>query len=296
MNPRDSHRRPGSGSVRVKVDRADVLLPGIAYGLVFLGLGVAAFALSGMERATELSSEVLPPWAEPNAEHWFGLDARGGDLMGAVLSALGKSSVLALVASVLGVGMGGAVGVGLLLLFPRGGERGLRWARNEIVLFPALLFVVLAVGRWGGQPFVSVISLASVVALWAVGEISAWIEARALEGDVIAGRALGESRLQMVGDRLAPEILLQMMGWIAFVLPAVLLMESAIGFSGIGIGERPMVDRIGEMIAAGRPHQLDAPWLVLSPGLSLTLLLILLAALGRVVRKSLGQELPFRWF
>ena len=296
MKPRKASRTPRTGRAGSTAEFAGLVLPGIAYAVVFLGLALAAFTLPGMERMTDWSNDEPPAWAQPDAEHWFGLDGRGRDLMAAVLGSLGRSSLLALVATLLGVGWGGGMAVAVALLFPRSGRRWMRRLQEQIVLFPALVFVVLSVDRWGSAPMVVGVSLAALVAWWVMGEISGWIEERAEEGAVIAGRAMGASRLQVLADGLAPQILKQAAGLAAVLVPSVLLLEAAIGFSGVGSAEKAVFDRIGEVIAAGRPFRFDAPWLIFYPGLSLTVLSILLATLGWVVRKSTRQPISPRWF
>jgi peptide/nickel transport system permease protein len=211
--------------------------------------------------------EPLPP----NARFWLGTDGLGRDLLsrllwgGRISLAIGVSATAIVMATALVVG--GAAGfagakpdfllmrlVDLMISIPQLFVMLLL----VVVLQPGAWVVVLVVSLFG-WPYPSRVFRSQILSL--------------KEADfVLAARSVGAPERRIFVRHVLPHLLPLVTVYFALSMPGVIFAEASLSFLGLGVP--PPTPSWGSMIQDGLEYYRAAPWLVLYPGLAITLTVV----------------------
>ena len=244
-----------------------------AVGLsVIVGLGALALAgphvLPGSPE-TIVSAEALKP---PTPAEPFGRDDLGRSVLSRVVHAYRVSLEVALTSVALALLFG--MPLGLVAGYAEGWLDQLIMRPLDVLMaFPAILLAVALMGVFGtGLGLVSVaLAIVYVPTVARVGRAAA-LAAKA-ELYVEGARALGATAPRMLLRHIVPNSTTAVLVQASFLMALAILVEAALSFLGVGI--RPPTPSLGLMLADGRGFMLDAPWMVVFPGLA-----IVVAVLG----------------
>lgn len=225
---------------------------------------------------------------QASAEHWFGTDEFGRDVLSRLLTATGVSLVVAFCAVL------GALLLGVMLGAVAAHFRG--WVDRVVVMFsdalmafPGLLLalgLMAAIGpnRWG-----VVIALALAYAPKVIRVTRATALSVSAREFVLASRALGNGELWTIVRHVVPNCISPLTIVATSLLGAALLSETALSFLGLGVP--PPASSLGGMMADGRRYLSDAPQLVILPGLVVSLALLGINLLGDALRDRLDPRM-----
>ena len=217
----------------------------------------------------------------PSAQHWFGLDELGRDILsrlisGAQVSLLVGVSVVG-ISSVLGTLLGSIAGYA-------GGriDDAISRLMDVLMAFPGILLAIALVAVLG--PSLGNVILALSVIGW-VG-YARLVRAQALRTRefefVQAARALGASASRIVLKHILPSAFPAVVVQGTLGMAGAIIAEAALSFLGLGV--QPPTPSWGTMLDAGRSHLFDAPHLTLFPGLAIALLVLGFNFLGDGLR------------
>ena len=138
---------------------------------------------------------------------------------------------------------------------------------DVLMAFPAILLAIALMSVFGTGLLLVAVALAIVYVPVVARVVRAGVLAAKAEVYVEGARALGATVRRVVLRHILPNaftpILVQ-----ASVLGAVaILVEAALSFLGVGV--RPPTPSLGLMLADGRGFMLQAPWVVVFPGLAI---------------------------
>ncbi len=232
---------------------------------------------------TDLTKSMQPP----SAEHWFGTDNTGRDILSRVLYGTRNTLFLGLAGVIIGGAVGGVLGI--LAAFYRKLDPWVMRLVDIMLAFPAIL-IGLAVAAIVGS------GLGSVVIALVVSTIPD--VARVARGSAIgimgmeymeAGRAVGVSNRSLIWRYLTLNCISTISVFLTLRFGQIILVGSALGF--LGMGAQPPTAELGMMAAQGRDFLFMAPHIATIP--SLAILVIVLAAnlLGDAVRDVLDPRL-----
>jgi ABC-type dipeptide/oligopeptide/nickel transport system permease subunit len=223
----------------------------------------------------------------PNAEHWFGTDQYGRDLVtrlaygGRISFAISGTAVLAHTA----IGTAG----GMLAGFLGGAADGVLMRVTDVFLaFPPILFLILITGVLGPSLFNIVIALSLVG--WAGMARQVRAEALTLRGQefIDAARALGATDGRIVVRHVLINVLTVALVRASLDIGPVILSEATLSFLGIGI--QPPMPSWGVMIAEGLPRLRSEPYLALIPSVVLSLAILALTFAGEGIAEALDPR------
>ena len=254
--------------------------------IVITLLLVAAFAPLLADRPPtqqDLRARLRPP----SAEQPFGTDEFGRSMLSRVL----HGARLSLLTGLLPVAAALVVGstIGLVAGFFRGRLDALLMRAMDVLLaFPSLLLALAVVGTLGPGIVNAVIAIAIVdVPQYARLVRSVVLGARE-EEYVQAARALGARDGRLMWRHVAPNaigpVVVQATLGIGFAILAIA------GLSFLGLGVQPPVSDWGEMLARGRRYLPDATWLMVFPGLAVSLTVLGFNLLGDALRDALDPK------
>ncbi|AWT46435.1 MULTISPECIES: ABC transporter permease subunit [Streptomyces] len=221
---------------------------------------LAAVVALGVPRdplALDTTTRLQPP----SAQHPFGTDALGRDLLARI--AHGALDTL-LLACLLGVA---ALVTGVLLgLVPRL-SAPLADTVNAVPPVLVALLVTAVTGGDGATP-----ALAVAVVAWAplAAHTSALLRQERATLHLTATRALGAGRWWLLTRELLPAVLPSVTRHALLRLPGTALALASLGF--LGLGAQPPSPEWGLLLAENQPYAERAPWAVLAPAAVLALL------------------------
>jgi peptide/nickel transport system permease protein len=239
----------------------------------------------------------------PSSSFWLGTNALGQDVLSRTLYGAQVSIAVAVASTVLGVGLGTLLGV--LSAF-YGGWLDLIVQRIMEVLasFPGLILVLMIVAALGkpsaareGNFIYLIWDLRSLSIAIAAGLVfgvmrvirSAVLKERSLPY-IEAARTIGASGTRIMLRHILPNVFPYVIVTFSSIVGFIILLEAGISFIGYGVS-------IGtaswgsDLSGQNRDFFLDAPWVMLGPGIALTLTVMGANFLGDTLRDILDPRL-----
>jgi peptide/nickel transport system permease protein len=264
-------------------------------GAVIVGaaLLVAIFAPSLTPHdpfAQDLNLRLIPPWWMDGSQpaHLLGTDQIGRDY----LSRLIYGTRISMLIGVLTVITSGAIGITLGII---GGFYGGR--TDDVVMFlitcrlsiPLILVALTVVALVGSSLAVVILTLGLL--LWdrfAVVARTTTMQVRNLDY-IAAAQAAGASRMHLLVREVLPNIANHLVVVATLEMALAILLEAALSFLGLGVP--PPLPSWGLMIAEAKEYMFFSPWVIMTPGVVLFVLVLGINLLGDGLRDMLGADL-----
>jgi len=261
--------------------------------IVATALLVAIFAPSLTPHdpfAQDLNLRLIPPvWMEGSQPtHLLGTDQIGRDY----LSRLIYGTRISMLIGVLTVITSGMIGITLGII---GGFYGGR--TDDIVMFlitcrlsiPLILVALTVVALVGSSLAVVILTLGLL--LWdrfAVVARTTTMQVRNLDY-IAAAQAAGASRTHVLLREVLPNIANHLVVVATLEMALAILLEAALSFLGLGVPSP--LPSWGLMIAEAKEYMFFSPWVIMTPGIVLFVLVLGINLLGDGLRDMLGADL-----
>lgn len=234
--------------------------------------------------ATDLELRLAPP----SADHWFGTDALGRDMLARTVA--GASSTLGLALLVAGLAAPLGLVIGSLAGSMGGFVDALLMRLTDIALSVPRLILALALAAALGAGLANA-AIAVAITAWPPYARQARAEtlAAAKADFIAAARLCGASELRLALVHIAPLGLSSMLVRLSLDLAGIVLAAAGLGF--LGLGAQPPAPEWGAMIAYGRTHLMDAPWVAGFPGLAVLTASLGFSLLGDAIRDALDPRI-----
>ncbi|WP_439579886.1 ABC transporter permease [Elioraea sp.] len=282
-------RGPGAHAMRRILGHGGFMLAGIIFGLIVLMAVFAPVLAPHDPYIQDIGNRLIPPvwhdegsWTNP-----FGTDAMGRDYLSRVIYGARISLIIGVATAIISGIIGSALGI----------TAGYFGGRIDMVIsliittrlsLPVIL-VALAVVAIIGASLHIVIAVLGLL-LWdrfAVVMRSATMQARSLDY-VAAASAIGASTPRIIVSEILPNIMNNLIVVATFEVANAILLEAALSFLGLGV--QPPTPSWGLMIAEGRDYLLFDPWVIVIPGIALSLLVLSVNMLGDGLRDITAPE------
>jgi peptide/nickel transport system permease protein len=223
----------------------------------------------------------------PSAQHWFGTDDLGRDVLSRVMYGARAS----LLAGAISVGIALSIGVPLGLLSGyRGGFIDALISRiTDAMLACPFLILAIALAAFLGP------SLSN--AMIAIGISATPIFIRLTRGQVMAvkvedyveaARAMGNPRWRIALFHILPNIMPPLLVQATLAIATAIIAEAALSF--LGLGQQPPSPSWGSMLNAAQRFLTNAPWMAIWPGLAIFLVVLSLNLVGDGLRDALDPK------
>jgi peptide/nickel transport system permease protein len=258
----------------------------VVVGLILLAL-LAPVVAPGSP--TEIASDRAlrgPTVAEP-----FGMDDLGRSVLSRVVHAYRVSLGVALTSVALALLVGGPLG--LVAGYAEGvADQLIMRPLDVLMAFPGILLAIALMSVFGtGVTLVSA-ALAVVYTPVVARVVRAAVLAAKVEVYVDGARALGATATRVVLRHILPNAATPVLVQASVLMAIAILVEAALSFLGVGV--RPPTPSLGLMLADGRGFMVQAPWMVVCPGLAIMAAVLGFNMLADGLRDWLDPERPAR--
>lgn len=252
--------------------------------LVVVGVVVAGGLAAEAAQRTDLAARNLPP----SAEHWFGTDRLGRDVLARTLAGLRLSLLVGTAAALVSA----AIALVLASLASVAGgpaDRVVGWLVDLFLALPHLVLLILLAFALGGGT--GAVVLAVALTHWPT--LTRVLRGRAREvvtSDAVAvSRHLGRGRLWIARHHLAGHLTGHFLVGTVLLFPHAILHEAALSFLGLGVD--PGDPSIGVLLAESMRHlAAGAWWLAVLPGVCLLVVVKLVDTIGENTRVLLDPR------
>jgi len=265
-------------------------------------LAVAGLVVVAVLAALALAAPALPigsPTAiakdlalrGPSAAEPFGMDDLGRSVLSRVVHAYRISLGVALGSVALALLIG--VPLGLVAGYAEGVPDQLIMRPLDVLMaFPAILLAIALMSVFGTGAVLVSVALAVVYTPIVARVVRAAVLATKVEVYVDGARALGATVPRLVLAHIVPNAATPVLVQASVLMAIAILVEAALSFLGVGV--RPPTPSLGLMLADGRGFMLQAPWMVVFPGLAIMLAVLGFNMLADGLRDWLDPQRPSR--
>ena len=271
------------GFMRLLMSRRAVIIALI----VFLLIAGACLLAPWIAPADPARMAVRARLTLPGPDFWLGADAYGRDVLTRLLYA-GRVSLMiglgvAAVSTVIGITLG------LMAGFVRALDGPLSRVVDAMMAFPDILLAIALVAILGGSVWNVVLALSIVYApRFARISRASTLVIRELPF-VEAARALGSSTRYIIFNHVLRNIMSPVIVQATFIFAYAMLAEAGLSFLGVGVD--PATPTWGTMINEGRQFIDQAQFLILFPGLAISISVLSLQLIGDGLRDALDPRL-----
>ena len=252
---------------------------------------IAAIALIGPfvsphhYASTDFEHSFMPP--STSEWHLFGTDDLGRDLFVRTLLGMKVTLFVAIIASVVSLGIG--VAYGAIAGYVGGNVDAIMMrAVDALYALPFIFFVIL---------LMVVFERDFLLIFVAIGAIN-WLDmARIVRGQTLslkqqefvdAARLIGVSTRGIIFRHITPNLFGVVVVYMTLTIPQAILVESFLSFLGLGVQE-PQTS-LGALVNGGVSNMERAPWLLLIPAITLALILLCFNFLGDGLRDAVDPK------
>jgi peptide/nickel transport system permease protein len=262
--------------------------PGAVVGAAVVALIVLLAVCAPLVAPSDpLAQNVAQGAQAPSGAHWFGTDKLGRDLFSRVLYGARISIRIGFVAVGLAITAGTLIGMTAGYAGKRT-EAVLMGAMDVMLAFPS---IILAIG------ITTILGPSITNLMLAVGIVYVPQYARLARSSVLAvkeheyveaARAIGVGSPAILARHVLPNILAPLL--VQATLGIATAELEAAGLSYLGLGARPPAPEWGAMLNDARDYWLSAPWALIFPGASITVLVLGFNLLGDGLRDALDPK------
>jgi peptide/nickel transport system permease protein len=260
-----------------------------AAGAVLMGLFLFAAAFAPYIAVSDpLSTNAAASLARPSAAHWLGCDFMGRDMWSRIIYGARISLAVACGSMLLACSIG--VTIGLLSGYVLGWFDLISQRLLEVMqALPLLVLAIIMAAALGPSMHNTILAIAFPLVPGVARVIRANTLSLREQPFVEAARAIGMSDARIAIRHVLPNTLAPLIVIMTAQFGAAILIEAALSFLGLGIPEpHPSWGRMLSESAA--EYVRTAPWLVIFPGMAISLVVFGTNLLGDALRDLLDPR------
>jgi peptide/nickel transport system permease protein len=225
----------------------------------------------------------------PSADHWFGTNALGQDLLAQILRGMQKSMLIGVFVAFISTLIAATVG-SIAGYFGRWRDRTLMWIVDLLLVVPSFYLIAIVTSH----------SRQSATVIWLIVLLSffGWmISSRIVRGMtmslrerefVAAARYMGVSDTRVIVRHIVPNVASFLIIDTALNVGAAIMAETGLSFLGLGV--KPPDVSLGTLIEDGTSSATTFPWVFLFPAGVLVLIVLCANLTGDGLRDAMDPS------
>ncbi|TCP24561.1 peptide/nickel transport system permease protein [Scopulibacillus darangshiensis] len=251
--------------------------------LILLAFTASFFAPEGINEQ-KLSMRLQPP----SADHWFGTDDFGRDILSRVMYGARISLRVGFIAVMGSIIIGTLLGI-LAGYYGKVVDMIISRIFDILLAFPSILLAIAIVAILGPSLRNALIAIAIVN----VPNFGRLIRSKVLslkeEEYVVAAKSIGMKDSRILFHHILPNSLAPIIVQGTLSIATAILEAAALGF--LGMGAQAPEPEWGRMLSDSREYIQDAPWTVIFPGVAIMLTVLGFNLLGDGLRDALDPRM-----
>ncbi len=249
----------------------------LALALLTLAVFIGPSFLPHYEKQVLSMQLAAPTWAHP-----MGTDHLGRDLLARVLKGGQLSLAIGILGTLVSIVFGTFYGC-VSGFFNEKLDLFLMRIVDILYSLPYMFLVIILIFQFGKNIYVLFVALGMVQWLTVARIVRGQVLALKNEEFILAARTLGVGHLRIIVRHIIPNVLGVVIVYATLTVPSVILQEAFLSFLGLSVSSCTW----GVLIADGKDYMDTAWWVLLFPGLTLTLCLLCMNFLGDSLRDAL---------
>jgi peptide/nickel transport system permease protein len=255
----------------------------LLFGVVALG-GLLAFWLAPFD---PLRNNFRTRFQPPSETFWLGTDRFGRDILSRTLFGIQVSLRIGLGVALLTGLLGGAIGA--VAGFVQRLDGPLMRVMDALMAFPAVLLAIALAAALGPSELNVIVALSIAYVPRTARVMRAGVLVVREFPFVEGARAIGASPARVLLRHVLPNAMAPLVVQQTYVFALAVLAEAVLSF--LGVGPPPPTPTLGGVIADGRDFIQEAPWISLTPGVVIALVVLGLNLMGDGLRDALDPRL-----
>jgi peptide/nickel transport system permease protein len=284
--PAPTSRRGRFGRVGELLFGSKQAMAGTVILIIFILVAVFAPVLEPYSTTQQTG----PVYAPPSSQHWLGTDDGGIDMLSELIQGARVSLIVGLAATVVAMGIGGAVGI---LSGYYGGRTDIALMRitDYFLVIPDIPLMIVAAAIFGH-------SLSNIVII--IGIIYWTSTARLLRAQVKSlrervyvkrSRSLGASHKRLIWNHIMPQVAPLLVANTVLMVATAIFAETYISFLGLGDPSTISWGKLIQNSLTGGAIFHSAWWAVVPPGLCVTIVILACTMVGQSIEDALNPRL-----
>ncbi len=236
-----------------------------------------------------LKTDYAAMFRSPSANHWFGTDVFGRDVLSRILYGSRTALWVGFSSSLLGATLGAILGVASAYF---GGKVDLIVQRlmDLLLSFPLIVLALIVVAILGTGTINVILAITvPMIPRCALVVRSSALSLRQMPF-VDAARALGFSHQRIIFRHMLPNVMAPYLILLTAFLGQAILLEASLSFLGLGVAEPAAA--WGLMLRGAAVEFAErAPWMAIFPGLAISLSVFAFNLFGDSLRDALDPKL-----
>jgi peptide/nickel transport system permease protein len=267
-------------------------------------LGTVSFFIIVAMMFAGVASELVAPYdplaidftsimSAPSWTHWCGTDAYGRDICSRLIYGSRTALVIGFTSSFIGSSIGAVLGIASAYF----GGRIDSWIQrvmDVLLAFPIIVLALVVVAAFGKLLVGGIdLNLIIAIAIPIVPRVARVVRAAAFSVRVMpyvdAARAAGYSHTRIIFRHMAPNVVAPYLIMLTAFIAQAILAEASLSFLGLGVQEPTAA--WGLMLSGNASDfYRQAPWLVLFPGIAISLAVFAFNLFGDSLRDFLDPR------
>ena len=267
-------------------------LGALALVLIVTMLVAGSFAPQ-LARFDPLSAKFDAVLLPPDADHWMGTDSFGRDVFSRILYGTRPALLLGISTALIGSLIGTAIGTASAYFGGRV-DAFLQRANDVLLSIPLIVAALVVVAVLGRHEVAGIdINLMLAITLPYIPVMARVMRSAALSVRlspyIDAARALGFSHVRIIVSHMLPNLVSPWLVMVSAFTAQTILLEASLSFLGVGVHEP--TPAWGLMLSSVSVETfVSAPWVVLFPGLAISLTVFSFSLLGDALRDALDPK------
>lgn len=250
-------------------------------GFILLGICLLSFFCSFLPFVDPEQTSIANKFASPSAQHLFGCDNLGRDVLSRVLSGTQKSMLISVAVNLLALLFGGMTGA-ISGFFGKWLDALLTQFSDAFMAIPGILLAMMLLAIGGRGMPILILSL-SIVFFPSYSRIFRNNIRQLKEYDyILQARLLQVPPIRLFFVHIIPALIPRLLPAIVLGLGNATIAEASLSYLGLGV--QPPDASWGKMLSDGQSYLFSAPWIIIFPALFLILYVLGLHFVSEKIR------------